>query len=120
MELFIAEKPSLAQAIVHGLGGGERKDGFFQCGEKIVTYCFGHILENFSPEDYDEKYKAWSLSTRPISPSPWKLKVKKDCRKQFGIIKKLLKILKTVQESERKQLAPELLRLCKSGSMSRW
>ena len=48
-----------AYVIVHGLGGGECKDGFFQCGEKIVTYCFGHILENFSPEDYDEKYKAW-------------------------------------------------------------
>jgi hypothetical protein len=29
MRLFIAEKPDLAKAIVDGLGGGSRKDGYW-------------------------------------------------------------------------------------------
>ena len=39
--LFIAEKPDLAKAIVEALGGGVRKDGYFDCGEDCVTYGFG-------------------------------------------------------------------------------
>ena len=74
MRLFIAEKPELAKAIVAGLGGGSRKDGYIDCGDNYVTWCFGHMLQLFDPEDYDPKYAKWNLSDLPVSHIPWKKK----------------------------------------------
>lgn len=90
MRLFIAEKPSLALAIAAGLGGQKKKEGYYECGDDVVTYCFGHIMQQYNPDDYDEKYKAWKLETLPIKPTKWKLKVSPDCKKQYGIIKRLV------------------------------
>ena len=47
MKLFIAEKPSLAQAIAAGIGVGKKSDGYISLngGKEIVTWCYGHILE---------------------------------------------------------------------------
>lgn len=70
MRLFIAEKPSLAQAIYEGLGGNstdKMKNGFFEIGDDKVIACFGHMLELFAPEDYDEKYKKWNMDDLPIA-----------------------------------------------------
>lgn len=91
MRLFIAEKPSLGKAIASGLGGGMPGDGCIVCGSDVVTWCFGHILEQAAPEEYDEKYKTWRMADLPILPSVWKLNVTKSCAKQFSSIKKLVK-----------------------------
>lgn len=92
MRLFIAEKPSLGRAIAENLGKGTKKDGYISLndGKDVVTWCFGHILEQYDPNEYDEKYKHWNLADLPILPKVWKLKVKKDAKKQFGVIKELL------------------------------
>ena len=90
MRLFIAEKPSLGRAIAVGLGSGKEKDGAIYLGSDIVTWCFGHILEQCSPEDYDEKYKRWCIEDLPILPETWKNKVKPDAKKQYLLIKKLV------------------------------
>lgn len=92
MRLFIAEKPTLGKAIAEGLGGGLKKDGYISInnGEDVVTWCFGHILEQFMPDDYDNKYKQWKMDDLPIVPTTWKLRVKKDASKQFAIIKDLI------------------------------
>ena len=74
MRLFIAEKPDLAKAIVEGLGGGSRKDGYFDCGGDWVTWCFGHMLQLLDPEDYDHKYAKWSLDDLPMQFVPWRKK----------------------------------------------
>ena len=91
MKLYIAEKPSLARAIAVGIGDGKNCDGYISLngGKEVVTWCFGHILENFSPDEYDEKYKKWSMEDLPIVPDIWKLKVKSDTAKQFKIIRDL-------------------------------
>ena len=80
MKLFIAEKPSLARAIAAGIGVGKNCDGYISLngGNEIVTWCYGHILENFSPDEYAEKYKKWCLEDLPIIPEKWKLKIKSD------------------------------------------
>lgn len=80
MKLFIAEKPSLAQAIAAGIGVGKRQDGYISLngGNEVVTWCYGHILEQLSPSEYDERYKTWSMSDLPIVPNPWRLKVKRE------------------------------------------
>lgn len=53
MRLFIAEKPSVAKAIVVELGSASRGDGFITCKDgSIVTWCFGHLLEQADPDAY--------------------------------------------------------------------
>lgn len=119
MRLFIAEKPSLGRAIADNLGKGLKKDGYISLndGQDIVTWCFGHILEQFSPDEYDEKYKHWSMEDLPIIPSIWKLKVKKDASKQFKVIKELLKKADVVvnagdPDREGQLLIDEVLEYC--------
>ncbi len=98
MKLFIAEKPSLARAIAAGIGTGKNEDGYISLngGEEIVTWCFGHILEQLSPSEYDEKYQKWRMEDLPIVPSQWKLKVKSDATKQFKIIRDLISKATTI------------------------
>lgn len=93
MRLFIAEKPSLGRAIAENLGKGMKKDGYISLneGKDVVTWCFGHILEQYNPDEYDEKYRRWNLDDLPIVPGQWKLKIKKDAAKQFKVIKGLVK-----------------------------
>ncbi len=91
MRLFIAEKPDLARAIVEGLGGGSRKDGYYDCGADAVTWCYGHMLELLVPEDYDERYAKWSMDDLPIVHIPWRKKPSSSTQVQFNIILGLLK-----------------------------
>ncbi len=91
--LFIAEKPSVAQAIAAHLSSARpvRRDGFIEVGDEAVTWCFGHLLEQAPPEAYDERYKRWSLLDLPIAPQDWKLLPKEDAKKQLKTIGALLK-----------------------------
>ena len=93
--LFIAEKPSMGRAIAQGLealGNKSRSaDGCIHIGSDTVTWLFGHILEQYSPDEYDEKYKRWHIEDLPIVPSVWKLKVKPDAKKQYKIVSALAK-----------------------------
>ena len=53
MKLFIAEKPSVAKAIAAELGVSGRGDGFINCrNDVVVTWCFGHLLEQAEPDAY--------------------------------------------------------------------
>ena len=83
MKLYIAEKLSLAQAIASGIGDGTKGDGYISLnsGREIVTWCYGHILEQLNPDEYAEKYKHWRMEDLPIVPDIWKLKVKTDAAK---------------------------------------
>ncbi|MBR3457951.1 MAG: DNA topoisomerase III [Selenomonadaceae bacterium] len=91
MRLFIAEKPSLGQALAQGIGSGKKESGYISLngGNDIVTWCFGHILEQLNPDEYDEKYKRWRMEDLPILPEKWKLKVRPDAAKQFKVVKEL-------------------------------
>ena len=90
MRLFIAEKPSLAQAIAHGLGHMSKRNGYIECGNDIVTWCFGHILQQYDPEDYDKNLHAWRLEDLPIIPEHWKNKVSSSAKEQYEVIKSLV------------------------------
>ncbi|MGC8276624.1 DNA topoisomerase 3 [Escherichia coli] len=96
--LVIAEKPELAKAIVEGLGGGSRKDGYYECGSDRVTWCFGHMLALLDPEDYDERYANWNMADLPIVHIPWRKKPSGDAgaKAQFKTILSLLKQAKSV------------------------
>ncbi|HEY0754733.1 MAG TPA: DNA topoisomerase 3 [Ktedonobacteraceae bacterium] len=96
MRLFIAEKPELAKAIVEGLGGGRRKEGYYDCGNDAVTWCFGHMLQLLDPEDYDERYATWRMDDLPIAPLPWRKKPAAGKSAQLRIITQLLKQAESV------------------------
>ena len=94
MRLFIAEKPSLAKAIFEGLGGCptvKMQNGCFTIGDDKITSCFGHMLELFDPQDYNEKFKIWRLEDLPIiSTFPPTLKPKEEAKHRLDIIFKLM------------------------------
>ena len=91
MRLFIAEKPSLGRAIANGLGNQKKSDGCILCGNDIVTWCFGHMLAQAWPQDYDPAYAQWKRDHLPIIPHEWRHTVKKDAAAQLKNIGKLLK-----------------------------
>lgn len=85
--LVIAEKPSVGRDIARVLGCKEKADGCITGERYIVTWAMGHLVELLMPEDYDDKYKKWSLDDLPIIPEPMKIKPVKKTIKQFNIIK---------------------------------
>lgn len=91
MRVFIAEKPSMAREIAKCLPGPLlSKAGYIETGGGIVTWVFGHILQQAEPGEYDEKYKRWRVADLPIIPQEWKLIITDSCREQFEIIKSLV------------------------------
>ena len=89
--LYIAEKPSVAQEFAKALKiNGQRKDGYLESEDSIVTWCVGHLVTMSYPEKYDEKYKRWSFDTLPFLPREFKYEVIPGVQKQFQIVKGLL------------------------------
>lgn len=92
MRLIIAEKPSLARAIVEALpASAKRQEGAIVCGDTTVTWCLGHLLEQAPPEAYDPADKQWRLDRLPIVPGTWKLTPRVKARGQLAVIRKLIK-----------------------------
>lgn len=88
--LIITEKPSVAAAIASVIGCKERKDGYFECPDGVVTWCLGHLAEYAMPDQYDPAYRNWTLETLPIIPGSWKLAVSENKAKQFRLLKNFL------------------------------
>lgn len=89
--LFIAEKPSVAQEFAKALKvKAQRKDGYLESENTIVTWCVGHLVTMSYPEVYDMKYKRWSLETLPFLPGEFKYEVIPSVKKQFQIVQSLL------------------------------
>ena len=88
--LVIAEKPSVAQSYAKNLSAYKREDGYLEGESCIVSWCLGHLAEYAQPEEYDPKYEKWQFDDLPILPEAWKLKVSKDKKKQFDVLKALM------------------------------
>ena len=89
--LYIAEKPSVAQEFAKALKiNGQRKDGYLESNDSVVTWCVGHLVTMSYPEKYDIKYKRWSFDTLPFLPREFKYEVIPGVKKQFEIVKGLL------------------------------
>ena len=89
--LYIAEKPSVAQEFAKALKiNGQRRDGYLESQDSVVTWCVGHLVTMSYPEKYDIKYKRWSLDTLPFLPREFKYELIPGVQKQFEIVKGLL------------------------------
>ncbi len=89
--LYIAEKPSVAQEFAKALKLKlNRKDGYLESEEAVVTWCVGHLVTMSYPEEYDPSLKRWSLETLPFIPEQFKYEVIPAVSKQFKIVSGLL------------------------------
>lgn len=128
MQLYICEKPSQAEDLAAVLGATKKGSGYLHNGsDKTITWAYGHLLDMFMPDDYDERYKAWSLDTLPIAPDRWKNKVSSAGYKQrqyntvIGLLKKASKVyISTDYDREGEAIARSLLdRAQYNGPISR-
>ncbi|OTP93878.1 DNA topoisomerase III [Gilliamella apicola] len=119
VRLFIAEKPSLARAIADVLPKPHQKgNGFIRASNgDVVSWCIGHLLEQATPEVYDERFKKWSLDDLPIVPEKWILIPKGNTEKQLNILVDLIKSADLIvhagdPDREGQLLVDEVLNYC--------
>ena len=91
MRLVIAEKPSVAQSIAKVLGADARKDGFWEGGDLLVSWCVGHLAGLSEPAAYNPAYDKWRKEDLPIVPENWRFTIGADKRKQFDVLRTLLR-----------------------------
>ena len=91
LKLVLAEKPSVATSIAKVLGAQKRCNGYLEGGGYVVSWCVGHLVELAEPEAYDARYAKWNKADLPILPERWQYRVSAATKKQFGILKALMK-----------------------------
>ena len=91
LKLIITEKPSVGQSIAKVLGVSQRYDGYLEGNGYLVSWCVGHLVELAEPEAYDARYAKWKKDDLPILPERWQYRVSAATKKQFGILKALMK-----------------------------
>ena len=90
MRLYIAEKPSMARELAACLKNPQKGNGFIKTSGGVVTWLFGHVLQQVEPDAYDPKYKFWRAEDLPIVPKTWKMEVNPSTVNQFQIVKTLI------------------------------
>jgi len=89
--LYIAEKPSVAQEFAKALKENmSRGDGYLEGDRSIVTWCVGHLVTMSYPDAYDPALKRWDESTLPFLPKQFIYEIIPNVSKQFGIVSNLL------------------------------
>ena len=92
MILCIAEKPSVGRDIARVLGANTQHDGFLEGNGYCVSWTFGHLCALLDPHEYNEQWKGWNMSSLPMVPVRFGIKVTDDkgILKQFNTIKDLI------------------------------
>ncbi|MBQ8336050.1 MAG: DNA topoisomerase 3 [Bacteroidaceae bacterium] len=92
MIVCIAEKPSVAKEIADVLGARSRHDGYYEGNGYRVTWTFGHLCTLKEPQDYTPMWQRWSLSSLPMIPPRFGIKLidDKGIEKQFSIIENIM------------------------------
>ena len=90
-KILITEKPSVAMEFAKALKlNTNRKNGYLESDEWIITWCVGHLVTMSYPEKYDERLKQWRLNTLPFIPKEWKYELIPAVENQFKVIQSLL------------------------------
>lgn len=92
MILCIAEKPSVGRDIARVLGANTQRDGFMEGNGYCVSWTFGHLCALLDPHEYNDQWKGWNMSSLPMVPARFGIKVSDDkgILKQFNTIKDLI------------------------------
>lgn len=110
--LIVSEKPSVGKVIAGALKvrGNTKYDGYIEgCSEFYgltiwVTWCIGHLVEMYNPDQYNPKYSKWCYEDLPILPSEFKYRIISGKEKQFQIVAKLMNSLGG-SEQDKKELS---------------
>ena len=88
----IAEKPSVAREIADVLGAKLKKNGYIEGNGYQVTWTFGHLCTLKEPHDYDPRWRVWALSTLPMMPPRFWIKLieNETYKAQFQVIEQLM------------------------------
>jgi len=113
--LYICEKADQAAKLANVLGIKKKSKGFFDGGDRKITWASGHMFEQYMPEDYNEALKKWDMDLLPIIPDFWKTKISKNRSGQVKLIKSLLQtasqvIISTDYDREGEAIARDLIR----------
>ena len=92
MIVCIAEKPSVARDIARIIGATSSHEGYMEGNGFQVTWTFGHLCTLKEPHDYTPMWKAWSLTSLPMIPERFGIKLidQDHIKKQFAIIEQLM------------------------------
>ena len=104
MILIIAEKPSLGRNIAAGLGKFQKRNGYLENENCIISWAFGHLfsladIEEYNPAPNGEKH--WTMENLPCFPETFKYELRAGNDKQVddGVIKQF-ELLKTLCNRE--------------------
>ena len=90
MQLVVCEKPSVGATLAKALGAAERKNGYIEGDNIIISWCIGHLVELADADVYDEHYKKWSIEDLPIIPQKWQYIVSAGKNEQFEVLRGLM------------------------------
>ena len=90
MDLYIAEKPSLAKTLAEHLAKGgktESKKGYIIGDGWVMTWCLGHLYELADPSEYSSEWDGpWRLEALPIIPKAFKYRPVERTKDQLKIV----------------------------------
>ena len=91
-KVIVTEKPSVAMEFAKALKiNTNKKNGYLESEEWIITWCYGHLVTMSYPDAYDEKLKYWRLDTLPFLPEEWKYEILPGVQeRQFHVIREIL------------------------------
>lgn len=81
----------MAREIARVLKCQSKAKGYIEGPQYVVTWALGHLVTLAEPEDYDKKYKEWTLETLPMLPEPMRLKVMGQTSNQFQVVRNLMR-----------------------------
>ena len=85
MKLIIAEKPSLGRNIADAIGQMNKRQGYLENNEYIVTWAFGHLfsledIEHYNPSP--DGTNKWTLGNLPCFPKKFDFALRKGDNKE--------------------------------------
>ena len=85
-KLIITEKPSVAQDYAKVFSVSGRNNGYIENDKYVITWCVGHLVEMVYPEQYDIKYKKWTLEDLPFLPENYKYDIISSVKQQYDLV----------------------------------
>ena len=89
-KLIITEKPSVARDFARVLKVSGNNNGFIENDQYVISWCYGHLVHMVYPEEYDLKFKRWTLEDLPFLPEEYKYGVIESSAEQYKIVNGLL------------------------------
>lgn len=89
-KLIITEKPSVARDYASVLNVSNRRNGYIENDEYVITWCVGHLVEMLYPESYDPKLAKWNLEDLPFLPKDYLYGVVPSVKEQYALVNSML------------------------------